>query len=116
MATPEQRIYTSLKKQLIGEHGAGRVFIQRVETSTGVGIPDVYVLCPSFHGWIETKTTAYKVSKEQYAWAMSYMDKGGHYAVVTMADDELVWLAMDVAMLDYASLGSYLKAKHGKEA
>jgi hypothetical protein len=105
---PEQKIYKRLRRDLESRYGIARVFIQRIETSTGSGIPDVYVVCPDFNGWIETKTIDYNVSSEQYAWMKLFEDRGGRCAVVTLLEDKLLWLAVDVRMLEYRTLGRYL--------
>jgi hypothetical protein len=105
---PEQKIYQRLRRDLEQRYGIGRVFIQRIETSTGSGIPDVHVVCPDFVGWIETKTIDYNVSKEQYAWMKLYEDRGGRSVIVTLVDDKLLWLAVDVRMLNYRTLGRYI--------
>ena len=123
---PEQKIYKRLRRDLESRYGIARVFIQRIETSTGSGIPDVYVVCPDFNGWIETKTIDYNVSSEQYAWMKLFEDRGGRCAVVTLVtrdkfpfmfdeqssndgvDEKLCYLAVDVRMLEYRTLGRYL--------
>jgi hypothetical protein len=103
--SPEQKIYARLKRELSG------CFIQRIETSTGAGIPDVFVLCPdrSMIGWIETKTIQYNISKEQYAWARRYEDMGGWVRIVTLYNDRLLWLKFDRAMLDFRTLRQYIE-------
>jgi len=87
--TPEQRIYVKLRKELI-EIGA---FVQRIETSTGTGIPDVVCVMPGgCVFWVETKVLGGKFTREQYAWASRWEDLGGISYVVTVVNGQLVWL------------------------
>lgn len=111
---PEQKIYARLKRDLEHQYGVGNVFIQRIETSTGSGIPDVFILCPDFTGWVETKTTDYNVSREQYAWMKLYESRGGTCYVVTLVKEKLVWLAVDKGMLEHRTLGGYVNSLKGK--
>lgn len=68
--------------------------LQRIETPTGTGIPDIY--CSIRHSetvsecndqstkmWIETKTTEYKVSNDQLNWASNHWLTGGLTFIVT---------------------------------
>jgi len=64
--------------------------LQRIETSTGTGIPDIYFSfaksSPSVEGgsmWIETKTVDYVVSNEQLNWAATHWRAGGLTYLVT---------------------------------
>lgn len=58
--------------------------LQRIETSTGVGIPDIYISLPDLNFWLETKTLAYKVSNEQLNWAATHWLAGGLTYICTV--------------------------------
>lgn len=78
---PELLIYSALRSLLARSLPKGRWILQRIETSTGVGIPDCYcsLLVNEQHVdlWIETKTTEYVVSNEQLNWAATHWRAGG---------------------------------------
>ena len=61
--------------------------LQRIETSTGTGIPDSYCSLTSNEQhtdlWIETKTVAYKASNDQLNWASAHWLTGGLTYIVT---------------------------------
>jgi hypothetical protein len=84
---PELLIYQSLRSLFTKHLPKGRWLLQRIETSTGTGIPDCYcsLLINERHLnlWIETKTTEYKVSNEQLNWAYQHTLSGGLTYIVT---------------------------------
>lgn len=86
MSTPEQKIFFQLKSAFTKSLPKGRWMLQRIETSTGTGIPDVY--CSIANGpqlWLETKTTEYKVSNEQLNWVSSAWLTDTPSFIVTLA-------------------------------
>lgn len=101
----EGLIYDQLVRELTKCLKKGSWRIQRIETSTGAGVPDCYFRHKNYSCWIETKRDQYVLSKEQFAW----------YWVEHLAGGE-VWLyngsfiQIDSRMLDYRTLGSYLKS------
>lgn len=84
---PELLIYQSLRSLFTKHLPKGRWMLQRIETSTGVGIPDcycsLYIDGRHINLWIETKTTEYKVSNEQLNWAATHWRTGGLTYIVT---------------------------------
>lgn len=109
--TPEQRIYDKFVREVGRLLPKGEWRIVRIESSTGVGIPDCYfrygsrVVC-----WIETKATSYRVTKEQWAWAYREQLAGGEVYVVTQGmDGALIVLGFDERMVGYSTLGKYIK-------
>ena len=85
--TPEQKVHSALKSLLARSLPKGRWILQRIETSTGTGIPDCYcsLLVNEQHTdlWIETKTLEYKVSDQQLNWASAHWLTGGLTYVCT---------------------------------
>lgn len=128
---PEQKIYQRLKRELTKLLPKGHFMLQRIETSTGSGVPDVYFsqrneptllltksnfdihhFVSNFdHCWIETKTKEYKVSNEQLSWAHLHHLAGGITLICTEHNDRLLFLEFDDRMSDFPTLDSYLKAK-----
>lgn len=78
---PETRFYKHLKTILPQDW-----FLQRIETTTGVGIPDLNVLIPHLGDfWAELKyspMTSVKLRKEQYAWLKKRQYLGGKACVI----------------------------------
>jgi hypothetical protein len=129
--TPEQKIHAKLKSQLSKLLPKGRWMLQRIETSTGSGVPDCYFACqrgmpsnddqrgmPSnddqrgtshFNCWLETKTQEYKVTSEQINWSHAHALTGGKAWVVTECNKELRFLDYDDRMIDCSSLGVYIR-------
>ena len=88
--TPEQNVHSALKSLFTRTLPRGRWMLQRIETSTGTGIPDNYFsfqrtssLKDGVSMWIETKTVAYKASNDQLNWASSHWLTGGLTYIVT---------------------------------
>jgi len=82
--TPEQNVHSALKSLFIRTLPKGRWILQRIETSTGTGIPDNYFSLKDWGSmWIETKTLAYKVSNDQLNWASAHWRAGGLTYVCT---------------------------------
>lgn len=111
MATPEQKLFSKLKRTLESTVPKDRLFIQRIETSTGSGIPDVHLIVGDWVGWIETKTLDYKVTREQYAWASLYTARGGRVLLCTEWNNSLTLFQFDSTMLNYATLGAWARAE-----
>lgn len=80
---PELLIYSTLRSLLTRSLPKGRWILQRIETSTGTGIPDCYFSYLNNQMWIETKTTEYVVSHEQLNWAYANTLAGGKTYLVT---------------------------------
>lgn len=107
--TPEQKIYTTLKTSIEKELGKGSFRLQRIETSTATGVPDVYFRYKDFVCWLETKTMSYSVSKEQYAWAAIEKMAGGRcWVVTTNKQGQLLFLDFDSRMVG-VSLKKYME-------
>lgn len=107
--SPEQKIYDRLVSALKTHLGKGRWRIQRIETSTATGVHDCYFRSGQFSCWLETKTLNYGVSKEQYAFSHLEKMAGGQSWVVTVVDGRLTFLGFDSRMVDYSTLGGYLR-------
>lgn len=102
---PEQKIYDKLVRSLSASLPKGSYRLVRIESSTGVGIPDVYFRCGAVTCWIETKDDSYRLSKEQWAWRHKEVLAGGDVWLYNGS-----FLSMDVKMLDYSSLGAYRRS------
>jgi hypothetical protein len=117
--TPEQKLHAKLKTQLTKFLPKGRWMLQRIETSTGSGVPDCYFSCQreissnneskGHSCWLETKTQEYKVTPEQINWQHTHALTGGNAWVVTEFNKEIVLLNFDDRMSDCSSLGVYLR-------
>jgi hypothetical protein len=107
--TPEQKLHAKLKTQLTKFLPKGRWMLQRIETSTGSGVPDNYFSFNGFTCWLETKTQEYEVTPEQINWSHAHDLTGGIAYVVTEVDKEIVLLDYDDRMTDCSSLGVYLR-------
>ena len=81
--TPEQKVHSALKSLFVRTLPKGRWILQRIETSTGTGIPDIYFSFANNQMWIETKTVDYKVSNEQLNWAATQWRANGQTWVIT---------------------------------
>lgn len=108
--TPEQRLYNRLSSWCKSNLPRGRYVLQRIETSTAVGIPDVYFCTQGKSCWLETKTLDYQVDIYQSNWAWKHQLAGGVTWIVTEIDNELVGLKFEDTMVDYSSLGVYVNA------
>ena len=107
--SPEQKIYATLKTAIEKSHAKGTFRLQRIETSTATGVPDVYFRHKNFACWLETKTMSYEVSKEQYAWASIEKMAGGRCWVVTTNKlGQLLFLDFDSRMVG-VSLKKYME-------
>ena len=83
--------------------------LQRIETSTGSGVPDNYFSFNGYSCWLETKTQEYVVTTEQTNWAHAHDLTGGIAYVVTEVDKEIVLIDYDDRMTDCSSLGVYIR-------
>lgn len=82
--TPEQKVHSALKSLFVRSLPKGRWILQRIETSTGNGIPDNYFNLLNWGSmWIETKTTEYNASTDQLNWASVHWLTGGLTYIVT---------------------------------
>ena len=109
MSTPEQKLHAKLKTQLNKFLPKGRWMLQRIETSTGSGVPDNYFSFNGFTCWLETKTQEYKVTTEQLNWSHAHNLTNGKAWVVTEFNKEIVLLDYDDRMTDCSSLGVYIR-------
>jgi hypothetical protein len=109
MSTPEQRLHNRLKRELIKVLPKGKFMLQRIETSTGSGVPDCYFSFAGRSCWLETKTQVYKISFEQLNWNQVHKLTGGKAWVVTEVDKEIRFLEFDDRMSDCSNLGVYLR-------
>jgi hypothetical protein len=121
--TPEQKLHAKLKTQLTNFLPKGRWMLQRIETSTGSGVPDCYfsyahvdesyrlsnVVYKNYSCWLETKTKEYKVTPEQINWQHAHALTGGKAWVVTEFNKEIQFLNFDDRMTDCSSLGVYIR-------
>ena len=114
MSTPEQKIHAKLKRELNKLLPNGKWMLQRIETSTGSGVPDCYFSFSGHSSWLETKTRAYKVSKEQINWQHIHSLTGGKAWIVTEFNSEIVLLDFDDRMLDCSSLDVYIRRHEPK--
>lgn len=106
--TPEQRLYGKFVTRLKGLFQKGSYRIQRIETSTNTGVPDIYFRCGDYACWIETKTLDYKVTPEQWAWAWTEQLAGGECWICTEIGGLIVMIPFDRSMLDFSSLRGYV--------
>jgi len=77
---PETRFYEYLKKIL-----PATWMLQRIETTTAVGVPDLNILIPDIGElWAEIKSckTRTKIRREQYAWITKRHYLGGKAIVI----------------------------------
>jgi hypothetical protein len=109
MSTPEQKLHAKLKTQLTNLLPKGRWMLQRIETSTGSGVPDCYFSFAGQSCWLETKTKEYKVTPEQINWQHAHALTGGKAWVVTEFNKEIQFLNFDDRMTDCSSLGVYIR-------
>lgn len=83
--TPAGRLFYKLRNRL-----PKRAFVQKIESSTGSGIPDVFICLDGAVFWVELKAGRDSLSVEQRAWMARYMDCGGD--VVVYKDDGVFYL------------------------
>jgi hypothetical protein len=114
MSTPEQKLHAKLKTQLNKSLPKGRWMLQRIETSTGSGVPDNYFSFAGFSCWLETKTQEYKVTTEQINWQHAHALTGGKAWVVTEFNKEIRFLDYDDRMSNCSSLGVYIRRHEPK--
>ena len=97
----EQKLYQWLKRKLPSCQ------LQRIETCTTAGVPDLYICSPSgVSVWVELKIVRGKhpiIRKEQYAWGMRHARISGKACVLGRKKDELkLWR---FPMLEIESVG-----------
>jgi len=83
----EQKMYVWLTKQI------SECQFQRIETSTGCGVPDVYMCMKGKSLWIELKIVrsgSVYLRKEQYAWGVRHAMNGGK-CIVLARDGKLCY-------------------------
>jgi len=107
--TPEQKLHAKLKSQLSKFLPKGRWMLQRIETSTGSGVPDNYFSFAGQSCWLETKTQEYKVTTEQLNWSHAHNLTNGKAWVVTEYNKDLRFLDFDDRMSNCSSLGVYIR-------
>jgi hypothetical protein len=130
--TPEQTLRNHFQQRLKKMLPKGRYLLQPIETNT-IGVPDFYLswlvgIYPA-QLWIETKTTEYVLDRFQLNWALLHARTGQptmlltapgeylHYArtppntanTAPHSPSSLYGLPYASAMLDYSTLGAYIK-------
>jgi len=65
--TTEKHFNKYITKQFY-EYYKGKVVTQRIETTTGNGVPDLFIITPTEVFVIESKFQTTKLRAEQYAW------------------------------------------------
>ena len=114
----ETKLFHKLRDKLT------HVLLQPIETTTGVGIPDVFFQYnKAVSGWMELKqfkmpvraTTKVTIPYEpgQYGWARKYMKKGGLILLVCQTDEGLYCFVGDSIQDVYTSKEDfYLKVDY----
>lgn len=107
MNHPEQEFWARLRKHVPG-------FTQRIETTTGSGVPDVYCCWKSKPFWMELKVWTPGVGillrKEQWAWAKQHFVQGaGQSFVVTEVPMPSVILVMHISEIKVEPYGTQEK-------
>lgn len=106
MNHPEQEFWNRLKPNL-------PFFTQRIETSTGMGIPDVYCCYKGKPFWLELKVwidgTGILLRKEQWGWANRHKASGGVSFVVTQTPIDNVVLLMPIESIIVSPYGTQEK-------
>lgn len=112
MNHPERDFWQAIRPAIPG-------FVQRIESSTGNGIPDVFVYRQGIVYWLELKVWQEGIGillrKEQYAWAKSYVAMGGTSFVLTYIPDQNIPMNMllmnmrDVKVESYGTQMKYVK-------
>lgn len=94
---------SDLYRRLARAH-RGRVLLQRIETSTAIGVPDLFVQAPGLAAWIELKIIRTRDVRPEWrpgqiGWAHRLILYGGIWAVVFHYENELFF--SPYALLDY---------------
>ena len=76
--TPEQRLNERIRREIEARGG----FYQRIETTTGLGIPDIYAVIDGKSLWIESKIGP-RIRIEQFMWHILHNRRGGLSYVVS---------------------------------
>ncbi len=87
--TPEQTLNKFIRTAL-----EPTCAVQRIETSTGSGIPDLNVCWSGREFWIESKAnagTCPHIRPAQYAWMLHRCSKGGICFVIHRPPNDPVW-------------------------
>lgn len=107
---PEQAFWNSIRDKMPG-------FTQRIETSTGNGVPDVYGCILSLSYWLELKVWTENVGillrKEQWAWSRNLLRHNFQriFVLVQLQDTKLVMLlpVKDILVEAYGESNKYVK-------
>lgn len=96
--TPEQLINDAFARILAKHWRPNQYLLQRIESSTASGIPDIYLQCPRGTYWIESKAgeirtsdgsrivrRANHLSNEQINWHLRHLRAGGNSLVLVGA-------------------------------
>lgn len=88
-------------------------FVQRIETSTGNGVPDVFGCYRGKPYWVELKVwqpgTGILLRKEQWAWANNYAQHGGTSFVLVRSEIQGVSMLFTLNDLHVTAYGSQNK-------
>lgn len=92
MTTPELKEYNRNEKKFYDAlHGHLQAcHVQRIETTTGPGVPDVNICRGGIECWLELKMVLLQgvlVRKEQFAWHTQRAFRGGRCFVVAKVKD-----------------------------
>ena len=104
--TDEHKFYMWLKQGL-------KVFacdIQRIETSTGSGVPDLNVCYEGKEVWVELKANNKLLRKEQHAWAMRRAHHYGRVFCLAKIGDKIhVHFYPEVTVKPYGDGAKYVE-------
>src|SRR5512146_2579046 len=73
-------------------------FLQRVETGTGLGVPDVCYCLRAVTGWLELKTDLAKLTLEQVLWHEGWARAGGRVFMLYYDGEAREWYVTDHAL------------------
>ena len=104
MSTAEQRVQDAFIRAI-----PPNWFYQRIESTTGRGIPDMFVCREGVSFWLEFKAGEKRLRKEQWAWHM-LLDKA-HGTTFVIIQRDGVWYLMQAAWKDEAT-GTHNKLRY----
>jgi hypothetical protein len=82
-----EAVFNSYLRKKFTEHGA---FVQRIETSTSRGVPDIALLYKGQTYWFECKVNYPILRPEQYVWGRKAMEHQiPHYCICLFKNDEI---------------------------
>ena len=81
--SPANKIVAQFQRLLLSRWKPTEFLLQKIETSTGAGIPDLFLHCPIFTGWIEVKSDRDRLNEYQINWLLRYSRANGCAYVLT---------------------------------